>query len=284
MPISVSGTSVYSEQNSFASRESEMLSKKSISLPESLDRRPQRTTRKEKLRIEALDLETTRSPSPRYSERSHSSQKLPESMGKLGGQGALRQDGTIFMPSALRTIKENPLSRENTTTSVGQSAKTPKTTGTFARTYSSMTASQSTVSAGDVQLSSSRFSHLSASNESIFDDPRWLTKSTAISEKAFEVGKNLLPGLPKTPALDQKSFLRIPVLTSQQSREDLDYFKNRTRQSMGIKVSAESVTRERSASSQKIVEYETKKRKRKQEKSKPKIVRPTAPISPHFED
>ena len=237
---------------------------------------------------------------PKYTEKSHASPSIPPSTGKFGGSPRMKSVDSIPMPgneSKLDTIKENPLSRENTllsqkgrTSSSKKLKEHPNLTrivnGGDITVLSTVLTSHSTASVGDIRFQSSlqnissRNSYLSASNASIFDDPAWLmeNKKAPKGDDAFLVIKNLAASIPKEKEkeMDPKWFTRVPK-NPDSSREDMEYFKNRNKFYVGLNGVGKG-----GSSSLDIIQRERMKRKQKtNKKDKPKLVRPT---SPHFED
>ncbi|XP_053400583.1 uncharacterized protein LOC123558409 [Mercenaria mercenaria] len=264
----------------------------STSLPESID-----IPFKQSTKSVNFDAALRNSVTPKYTEKSHAIPNIPASTGKFGGSPKIRSTESIQMPSAepkLDTITENPLSRENTCISQkGSPTKrlrehpnlTRILSGGDVTALSTVLTSHSTASVGDIRLQnsfqnlSSRNSYLSASNASIFDDPRWLmeNKKTSGGDNAFQSIKNLIPSIPKEKERDPKWFMKTPKIPDV-SREDMEYYKSRNKFYVGLN----SGPRKGSTSSLEIIQREKMRRKHEKGKpDKPKLVRP---VSPHFED
>lgn len=229
----------------------------STSLPESLDcqsgitsqtslRQPQKTI-KSSDRVSSDP--TVRARSSNVTPRSAPTPRIPESTGKFGTKVLPRESTSLPIFSVdqrLETITENPLSRQSTavwSTRQDTPSKTLREVPTLTQRYSSIHKSpaglsNSTVSAGDVHLSTSlsrsKASHLSASNATIFDDPSWLLEnSKSPVESAFNFMKGLVGGLPRMKDKDPKWFLKIPPKT-QDNRKDLEYINSKTSNYTGI--------------------------------------------------
>ncbi|KAL4230760.1 hypothetical protein ACF0H5_011135 [Mactra antiquata] len=270
----------------------------STSLPESLDHYSTFSSSRQGSRgmkgVEGFSSETINTDItdlPKYSERSHATSKIPESTGKFGGPSTMPSFESVLMPamdSRLDTITENPLSRENTSMSLSQKDNRLKKlqqnllrmrNGDVTARSTPVTASDGTASVGDIRLHSfqsiSRFSHLSASNASIFDDPGWLHENSKPSETAFERLKNLLPTFVRSREKDSKSFLQAPKVSAI-SREDLDYFLSRNKTTVGVHLLSQ-----KSTSKEIIARAKTKRNKQDNKPGKPKFVQPT---TPHIND
>lgn len=266
----------------------------STSLPESLDIPVKQNLRQTHLpTTEAKNNVFTLNK--KYSEKAHASASIPASTGKFGGSPNIRSTESIHLPSAeqkLDTISENPLSRENTVSAIKPNIISRKPlkehpnltclVNSDIASLSTVLASHSTASVGDIRFRnsfqniSSRNSHLSASNSCIFDDPGWLMENKQ-ARGNFESLKNIIPSLPIAKERDIKWFIKTQN-KPKNSREDLDYFKNRNKSYVGLNSSSGFG----SSNSLEIIAREKMQRKnKKNKKSNSKLIRP---VSPYFED
>lgn len=188
---------------------------------------------KNKCKATKVSVETPTSSNSSKSSRQPPSPKIPESTGKFGRRIVSKESLALSIPDQrLETITENPLSRPTTVnTEVVQQCENSKTFKEYPHSTEGLDLdhvspqSKSTASVGAVHLNTSRLSHISSSNASIFDDPSWLLEnSKSSSDKIFMFMRNALPNFKIDHGKDHKWFMNSQH-QKPANRTDIDYLK-----------------------------------------------------------